>query len=61
LSQYLCQILGLTLLNVPLTHTFPLSGLLLWLVLVIILAAIASILPARNASRLSVRETLTYE
>jgi putative ABC transport system permease protein len=61
LSKYLCHILGLTLLNVPLTHTFPISGLLLWLVFVIILAAIASILPARNASRLSVRETLTYE
>jgi putative ABC transport system permease protein len=32
-----------------------------WLVIVIVLAALASILPARNASRVSVRDALAYE
>jgi putative ABC transport system permease protein len=33
----------------------------LWLVMVIVLSALASFLPARNASRLTVREVLAYE
>jgi putative ABC transport system permease protein len=34
---------------------------LLWLAVVLILAALASFLPARSASRLTVREVLAYE
>ena len=37
------------------------AGVVLWLVLVVILSALASFLPARNASRLTVREVLAYE
>jgi putative ABC transport system permease protein len=33
----------------------------LWLVAAILLAALASFLPARNAARLTVREVLAYE
>jgi len=40
----------------PLSYAFSINGVLLWLVLVSILAALASYLPARNASRVSVRE-----
>lgn len=61
LSNYLGAILGRTLINVPLSHYFPASGPALWFVTVIFLATIASLLPAYNASRLSVRETLVYE
>jgi putative ABC transport system permease protein len=32
-----------------------------WLVVVIILSALASFWPARNASRLTVRDVLAYE
>ena len=42
-------------------HIFSIEGALLWLFLVIILAALASFLPAWNASRLTVREVLAYE
>jgi putative ABC transport system permease protein len=34
---------------------------LLWLVVVVVLSALASFLPAWNASRLTVREVLAYE
>ena len=61
LSRYLSYALGVTVLRVPLDHIVSLSGIALWLVLVIFLAAIASIIPARNASKLSVRETLVHE
>jgi putative ABC transport system permease protein len=33
----------------------------MWLVIVLVLSLIASILPAWNASRLTVREVLAYE
>jgi putative ABC transport system permease protein len=36
-------------------------SLWLWLVIVILLSALASAVPARNASRLTVREVLAYE
>jgi putative ABC transport system permease protein len=61
LSKLLSHTLGVTMLRTPLIHVFPLSGLLIWLAAILILASIASIIPARNAARLSVRETLAYE
>jgi len=36
-------------------------GLWLWLIVVLILATLASLLPARNAVRLTVHEVLAYE
>jgi putative ABC transport system permease protein len=61
LGNYLGNVLGLTLINLPLTNTLPLKGGLIWFFTVIVLSISASLLPARNASRLSVRETLAYE
>jgi putative ABC transport system permease protein len=60
-SKWMCTELGITMLNVPLTHIFPLQGLIIWLVFILVLAVLASIIPARNAAQLIIRETLTYE
>lgn len=40
---------------------FTIYGFVIWLALVIALSVSASILPARNASRLTIREVLAYE
>jgi putative ABC transport system permease protein len=61
ISTGLNYILGVALLNVPLDYTFSMQGLITWLVIVIILSALSSILPARNAVRLTVRDILAYE
>jgi putative ABC transport system permease protein len=61
LSRLLGDAIGHQFLNTPLNHVFSIEGALLWLFLVIILAALASFLPAWNASRLTVREVLAYE
>lgn len=61
MSKLLSHTLGITMLRTPLIHIFPLSGLLIWLAVILVLASAASIIPARNAARLSVRETLAYE
>jgi putative ABC transport system permease protein len=44
-----------------LSYTFSTQGALLWLAIALILSAVASFLPAWNASRLTVREVLAYE
>jgi putative ABC transport system permease protein len=61
LSRLLSDALGVALLQWPLAHTFSAQGVWLWLVVVVILSALASFLPARNASRLTVRDVLAYE
>jgi putative ABC transport system permease protein len=48
-------------LQMPLDFVFSLAGLTVWLGLVVVLAALASALPAWNASRVSVRDVLAYE
>lgn len=45
--------------QIPLTFT-P-QGMALWLGVVLGLTVLASILPARNAARLTIREVLAYE
>jgi putative ABC transport system permease protein len=40
---------------------FTLTGFLIWLLVVLVLSAVASVLPARNAARLTIREVLAYE
>jgi putative ABC transport system permease protein len=48
-------------LRTRLQYPFSTSGALLWLVVVMLLATLASYLPAQAASRLTVREVLAYE
>jgi putative ABC transport system permease protein len=61
LSKVLSDAVGIAMLQVPLSYTFSFGGVLLWLGLVIVLAAVASSLPAWNASRLTVKDVLAYE
>lgn len=41
--------------------TVSASGFVIWFVLVVIMSIVASLFPARNASRLTIREVLAYE
>jgi putative ABC transport system permease protein len=52
---------GMAVLTAPMPAVFGLSGVIVWLIFTIILATIASALPARSASNLTVRDTLAYE
>jgi putative ABC transport system permease protein len=61
LGRALSDAVGIPIMGVPLTFSYSTIGLWLWLALVIILSWLASFLPARNASRLTVREVLAYE
>jgi len=57
----LSNIVGVSLLESPLDYRFATAGAFGWLAAVLVIAALASLLPAWNASRLSVRQTLAYE
>jgi putative ABC transport system permease protein len=61
LSWALSNVIGVALLQSPLAFTFSAVGLLLWLVIVVVIAVLASLVPARGAWRISVREVLAYE
>jgi putative ABC transport system permease protein len=52
---------GMAILTTPLPVVYSISGILVWLFGTLLLAAIASALPASRASRLTVRDTLAYE
>jgi putative ABC transport system permease protein len=61
LAVALGNALGLTLLARPLDYVFSVPAVLLWLGLVIVIAVIASTLPAQNAARLTIRDAIAYE
>lgn len=52
--------LGQAFFAVPLHSTYPLYAPLAWLLLAVTIALLASYVPARNAAKLSIRETLAY-
>ncbi len=61
LSHLLCAGVGMALLKRPLDYVFAWESVVIWLALVIVISALASLGPALNAARLTVRDALTYE
>ncbi|MCB8987117.1 MAG: ABC transporter permease [Ardenticatenaceae bacterium] len=61
IAQALDRLVGVAMLNVPLRFFFSAQGLWIWLIVVLFLSALASLLPARSAVRLTVRDVLAYE
>jgi putative ABC transport system permease protein len=52
---------GVSIMTSPMPPVYGESGIIAWLIFILILASISSALPARRASRLTVRDTLAYE
>ncbi len=59
-GQYFVEALG-TVIKFPAVYHYSPSGLWIWLGVVCTLSLLASWLPARRATRISVRESLAYE
>ncbi len=53
--------IGQMIIDQPLVFVFLPTGLIIWLVLIVVISVIASMLPAYRAIKMSVRETLAYE
>jgi putative ABC transport system permease protein len=60
-TYLLSTIVSLAVFQTPIEVIFTITGYAIWLGLVLVLSAVASILPARNAARLTIREVLAYE
>jgi putative ABC transport system permease protein len=61
ISRLLADAVGQSFLRRSLNFEFSLLGVGLWLAVVLIVAMVASLFPAWRASRLTVREVLSYE
>jgi putative ABC transport system permease protein len=60
-TYLLSGIVSRAVFQTPIPVVFTYMGYAIWLGLVLALSAVASILPARNAARLTIREVLAYE
>jgi putative ABC transport system permease protein len=60
-TYMLSGIISLAIFGSPIAVNFTAAGFIIWLLVVLALSAVASILPARNASQLTIREVLAYE
>ncbi len=61
ISRVLSDQVGYLFLGSPLSYNYSINGALMWMALSVGLSALASFLPAWNASRLTVRDVLAYE
>jgi len=61
ISYVLLKIIGAAMAGSDLTLSITPLGILYWLGIVAVLSVIASIMPARNAARLTINEVLAYE
>jgi putative ABC transport system permease protein len=59
-GQSMAKALGQVMFSANLDYQYNYTAVLIWLVVVIVISTLASILPARNATRISVRTSLAY-
>lgn len=60
LARPMADVMGRTILNMPLDFAYNWNAVAMWLGIVLVISILASILPARNATRVSVRDSLAY-
>jgi putative ABC transport system permease protein len=60
-SAFLSDQIGLALLKVPLSYKYSVTAAIVWFFALILIAVAASLGPARDAVRLTIREVLAYE
>jgi putative ABC transport system permease protein len=61
MARFMSEQIGVALLDMPLAYTYSAGAAIFWLGLMLTLAVIASLGPAQQAVRLTVREVLAYE
>jgi putative ABC transport system permease protein len=60
-TYMLANIVSVAIFNSPIAVHFTWLGFAVWLAVVLVLSALASVLPARSAASLTIREVLAYE
>ena len=60
-ARLFSDLIGEVMLEMPLEFVYSAGGMALWLLVVLVLSALASLWPALGATKVSVREALAYE
>ncbi len=60
LGQPLAVLMGQAMFDIALDYRYNVEAMFVWLVMVVLISVLASVMPARNATRISVRESLAY-
>jgi putative ABC transport system permease protein len=60
-ARLFSNLIGDTVFQMPLDFDFSLFGLISWLIIIVVLSALASLWPALQATQVSVRQSLAYE
>jgi len=61
ITYLLSNIISEAIFNSPADFAFTIQGFIIWLVIAILLSVVASVIPARRATRMTIREVLAYE
>lgn len=59
-SPPLADALGQTMFNASLSYKFNATAIVSWLIIILVISVLASVIPSRNATRISVRDSLAY-
>lgn len=60
LGQPLAALMGEAMFDLALDYQYNWQAMLIWLLMVVVIAILASVMPARHATHISVRESLAY-
>jgi len=60
-ARLVSDAMGNMLFKMPMFFRYSVDGIIIWILVMVVLATLASLWPALRAARLSVRETLAYE
>ncbi|MEW5718559.1 MAG: FtsX-like permease family protein [Chloroflexota bacterium] len=60
IAQPMASALGKVMFSADLSFRYNLSAVAVWLVIILVISTLASVLPARSATRISVRDSLAY-
>jgi putative ABC transport system permease protein len=60
LGRTLADALGRAMFEANLDYQYSYPAVMIWLVIIVVISTLASILPARNATQISVRDSLAY-
>ncbi|MEW5960246.1 MAG: FtsX-like permease family protein [Chloroflexota bacterium] len=60
LARLLADALGQVMFDARLDYRYSFGAVLVWLVIILVISTLASLLPARNATQISVRQSLAY-
>jgi putative ABC transport system permease protein len=61
ISKIMSDTISMAIFDAPSNFAFTTTGFIVWFFVVLILSILASVGPARNAARLTIREVLAYE